>query len=152
MKLRIHHVALQTAQFDQSIKFYTEILGAELLERRPFKRREMAWLRAGDTRLEWLSVRRGETLSPWSDVQPGPVHLVFEVPNLNEFLTRAPEMGASFHPSHPEPFTPPVPGAGRMAYLLGQTEKTSRFASRTDLEALFAVPVLTPFHFQPGDF
>jgi catechol 2,3-dioxygenase-like lactoylglutathione lyase family enzyme len=119
MKLRIHHVALQAAQFDQSIKFYTEILGAERLERPPFKRREMAWRRIGTPRLELFSARHEKALSLWSDFQPGPVHLAFEVPNLNAFLTRALEREATFHPSQPEPFTPPVPGAGRMAYLLG---------------------------------
>ncbi|HLQ45090.1 MAG TPA: VOC family protein [Planctomycetaceae bacterium] len=35
---RFHHVALQTAHLDQSVQFYTEVLGAELLARRPFKR------------------------------------------------------------------------------------------------------------------
>ena len=119
MTPRIHHVALQTANFDQAIKFYTELFGAELLVRRPFKRREMAWLKIGGIQLELFCVRAGERLIDWNDFLPGPVHLAFEVDNLDDFLDRAKTLGALLHPSHPEPFTPPVSGAGRIAYLLG---------------------------------
>ncbi|MFM9963846.1 MAG: VOC family protein [Planctomycetaceae bacterium] len=116
---RVHHVALQTAHLDQAVKFYTELFGAELLSRRPFKRREMAWLKLGEIRLELFSVRAGERLSDWNDFLPGPVHLAFEVPDLDTFLDRVRTLGACLHPSHPEPFIPPVSGAGRIAYLLG---------------------------------
>ena len=121
MTVRLHHVAVHTAHFDQSLRFYTELLGAELLTRRPFKHREMAWLKVGEVRLELFSTRSGETdlLQTWTDHIPGPVHLAFEVDDLNAFLDRAQKLGARLHPSHPEPFTPPVPGAGRIAYLLG---------------------------------
>ena len=54
-----------------------------------------------------------------TDFVPGPVHLCFEVADLDHFLDRAKSLGAQLHPSHPEPFTPPVPEAGRIAYLLG---------------------------------
>lgn len=118
-ELRLHHVGVQTANLDQAVKFYTEVLGAELLARGPFKRREMAWLRLGALKLELFSVRAGERLKDWSDFIPGPVHLAFEVVNLDAFLKRAKALGAQLHPSHPEPFQPPVAGAGRMAYLLG---------------------------------
>lgn len=115
----VHHVAVQTACLDLSIKFYTELFEAELVVRRPFKRREMAWLRWGNLRLELFSVRSGEQLSGWDDCIPGPVHLAFEVENLNVFLDRAKRLGFGFHPSHPEPFVPPVSGASPIAYLLG---------------------------------
>ncbi len=116
---RVHHVALQTAHLDQAVRFYTDLFGAELLSRRPFKRREMAWLKLGALRLELFSGRAGERLNDWNDFIPGPVHLAFEVADLDAFLNRAKSLGAQLHPSHPEPFTPPVPGAGRIAYLLG---------------------------------
>lgn len=116
---RVHHVALQTSHLDQAVRFYVELFGAELLSRRPFKRREMAWLAIGDLKLELFSARSGERLGDWSDFIPGPVHLAFEVTDLDDFLQRAKSFGAQLHPSHPEPFTPPVPGAGRIAYLLG---------------------------------
>src|SRR3954463_15372102 len=103
--LAIHHVAVQTADLDRSIQFYTDILGAELVSRAPFKRREMAWLKVGETFLELFSARRGETLAPWSDFVPGPVHIAFAVEDLDAFLNHAREKGAALHPSHPEPFT-----------------------------------------------
>lgn len=132
LKLRIHHVAVQTAHFDQSLRFYTELLGAELLVRRPFKRREMAWLKIGDLQLELFSVRAGEQLANWSDFIPGPVHLAFEASNLNAFLDQAQSFGAKLHPSHPEPFVPPVPGAGRIAYLLGPDGEEVEVRERED--------------------
>lgn len=113
------HVAIQTANFDAAVEFYTKILAAELLEVRPFKRRRSAWLRLGAVRIELFSNREGETLPEWTDFHRGPVHIAVRVPNLDEFLTAAMAKGAKFHPSHPAPFTPPVPGARPIAYLLG---------------------------------
>ena len=48
----IHHIAIQTGHFDEAVAFYTDIIGAELCERRPFKRRQMAWLKVGNVMLE----------------------------------------------------------------------------------------------------
>ena len=115
----IHHVAIQTSDLDRAIAFYVEVLGAELLVRRPFKAREMAWLRIGAVQLELFSARRGQQLTPWSDDYSGPVHLALVVEDVDAFLVVAQARGARLHPSHPEPFVPPVPGAGKMAYLLG---------------------------------
>lgn len=115
----LHHVAVQTARFDESLRFYVDVLGCELRVRRPFKRREMAWLVAGAVQIELFSVRAGETLGEWSDYIPGPVHLAFTVDDLDTFLAHAARHGIGLHPSHPEPFTPPVAGAGRIAYLRG---------------------------------
>ncbi len=115
----IHHVAVQTSDLDAALRFYVDLLGAELLERRPFKRREMAWLRAGSLRIELFSRRAGEELLPWDDRYSGPVHLSFMVEDVDAFLYAALARGARLHPSHPEPFVPPVAGAGKMAYLLG---------------------------------
>lgn len=128
----IHHVAIQTADLDRALRFYTEILGAELLERRRFKRREQAWLRVGEVRLELYTVREGETLDGWSDRYSGPVHLAFAVPDLDAFLAAAQERGARFHPSHPEPFVPPVSGAGLIAYLEGPDGEEVEIRSAED--------------------
>ncbi len=118
-RVAVHHVALQTSHFDEAVAFYRDVLGLELLEQRPFKRRRLAWLRAGEVLLELFSNREGDALQAWTDFHPGPVHLAFEVDDLDEFLRHAKKLGAGLHPSHPEPFVPPVPGAGRIAYLVG---------------------------------
>jgi catechol 2,3-dioxygenase-like lactoylglutathione lyase family enzyme len=115
----IHHVAIQTSDLDRALAFYVDLLGAELLVRRPFKQREMAWLRIGSVQLELFSARRGQQLLPWSDDTSGPVHLALVVDDIDAFLAAALARGAKYHPSHPAPFVPPVPGAGKMAYLLG---------------------------------
>jgi glyoxylase I family protein len=115
----LHHVAVQTGRYREAVRFYTEVLGMRVLQDRPFKRRTVAWLQAGNTLVEVFSNRAGEELTPWHDRAAGPVHLAFEVPNLREFLAWARARGAVLHPSHPEPFVPPVPGAREIAYLLG---------------------------------
>ena len=115
----IHHIAIQTSDLDRALAFYVDLLGAELLVRRQFKSRQMAWLRVGHVQLELFSNRAGQSLKPWSDFYSGPVHLAFQVDDLDAFLQEAHALGARFHPSHPAPFVPPVPGAGKIAYLLG---------------------------------
>jgi predicted dehydrogenase/catechol 2,3-dioxygenase-like lactoylglutathione lyase family enzyme len=115
----IHHTAVQTSDIDKALKFYTEVLGAKLLERRNFKKRDMAWLKVGDVKIELFSKREGEELEAWNDFYSGPVHIAFAVQDLDAFLEAAVGRGAQFHPSHPEPFVPPVPGAQKIAYLLG---------------------------------
>lgn len=122
-KITLDHIAIQTSHFDAAIDFYVGILGATLLSRGRFKKREAAWLQIGDgedaVKLELFSRRDGETLAPWSDFTSGPVHLALRVPDLAAFLNEALEKGATYHSSHPAPFTPPVTGARPIAYLLG---------------------------------
>lgn len=115
----LHHVAVQTRDLDEAIKFYTDVLGMKLQRRGPFKKREIAWLQFGNTLIELLGPRTGDVLLDWSDQYVGPIHLAFVVPDLDAFLAEAMGRGAAFHPSHPEPFQPPIDGARRIAYLLG---------------------------------
>jgi catechol 2,3-dioxygenase-like lactoylglutathione lyase family enzyme len=115
----IHHVAIQTSSIEAAVAFYTDVLGAQLLEKGKFKKRDMVWLRIGDTKVELFSRREGEQLLPWNDAYSGPVHLAILVKDLDVFLESALQKGAKFHPSHPGPFVPPVPGASKIACLLG---------------------------------
>lgn len=117
--ISIDHIAVQTSDLDKAVRFYIEVLGAILLQRGRFKRRQMAWLRVGETKIELFSKREGEMLEAWNDFYSGPVHIAFRVRNLDEFLSEALANGARFHPSHPAPFVPPVQGATKIAYLLG---------------------------------
>ena len=128
----VHHIALQTSNVDKALNFYTNVLGAELLGRRTFKKRNMAWLKVGEVKLELFSVRQGEALEVWSDFYSGPVHIAFTVEDLDVFLEAACRHGAQFHPSHPEPFVPPVPGAGKIAYLLGPDGEEVEIRSASD--------------------
>ena len=71
----VHHVAIQTQRFDESVRFYVDVLGCELLVRRPFKSREMAWISVGNVQIELFSARAGQQLQPWSDFTPGPTSI-----------------------------------------------------------------------------
>jgi len=128
----IHHVAVQTDDIEKALHFYTTVLGAELLRSSKFKKRDMAWLKVGDVNIELFSKRAGEELDPWSDFYSGPVHIAFVVENLDAFLDAALRRGAQFHPSHPEPFVPPAPGAQKIAYLLGPDGEEVEIRSRSD--------------------
>jgi predicted dehydrogenase/catechol 2,3-dioxygenase-like lactoylglutathione lyase family enzyme len=115
----LHHVAIQTQSFETAIDFYTRVLGIQLIERKTFKSRELAWLRLGNSMIELYSARRGEALSPWNDHNVGTVHFAIQVPNLDCYLSSVLSRGAEFHPSHPEPFCPPVRNARPIALLRG---------------------------------
>ena len=128
----IHHIAVQTRDIDKALRFYKNVLGAELLERRKFKKRSMAWLKVGEVKLELSSVREDEALEVWSDFYSGPVHIAFSVEDLDAFLEAARRRGAQFPPSHPKPFVPPVPGAGKIAYLLGPDGEEIEIRSASD--------------------
>jgi catechol 2,3-dioxygenase-like lactoylglutathione lyase family enzyme len=130
----IDHVAVQTSNLDTALDFYVGILGAELVVRQKFKRRQIAWLRVGNVKIELFSEREGESLKEWSDFYSGPVHISFLVPNLDSFLREALAKGARFHPSHPEPFLPPVPGASKIAYLLGPDGEEVEIRDRDDIK------------------
>ena len=129
------HIAIQTSHLDNAIEFYVDILGAELITRRKFKRRQMAWLRFGQTKIELFSKRDRETLLQWSDFYSGPVHISLLVEDLETFLKHVLAKGAEFHPSHPEPFTPPVKGAGMIAYLRGPDGEEVELRSLDDTGA-----------------
>jgi len=128
----IHHIAIQTSDIDKALNFYTNVLGAQLLERRKFKKRNFAWLKVGEVKLELFSAREDEELEVWRDFYSGPVHIAFTVENLDVFLEAACQHGAQFHPSHPEPFVPPVPGAGKIAYLIGPDGEEVEIRSASD--------------------
>jgi catechol 2,3-dioxygenase-like lactoylglutathione lyase family enzyme len=117
--LALHHVAMQTNNLDRAIYFYVDVLGGTLVERTRFKRREMAWIALGGIKVELFSKRDGETLQEWSDYYSGPVHLALVIEDLDAFIAHAASMGVPLHPSHPQPFVPPVDRPVRIAYLRG---------------------------------
>jgi catechol 2,3-dioxygenase-like lactoylglutathione lyase family enzyme len=116
--IELAHVAIQTSELGKSLQFYCDIIGGTLIERRPFKKRELAWVDIDGIQLEIYSKRHDEQLEDWSDRYSGPVHIAFRVSDLSEFLENAIRKGARFHPSHPAPFAP-IAGARTIAYLLG---------------------------------
>lgn len=104
-KLTLHSIALQTASFEQSYKFYTEILGLRVV-REPFqfKTRKLAWLDAGSALIELYSMRHGETSVPYSDNRLGPDHIAFVVGDLDAMIYHLIENGVKIIKG---PYVPP---------------------------------------------
>ena len=68
---RIDHVEMIPRDFDQSIKFYTEVLGFRVKQQMPISApplEEIAYLELGDTVLELMRVTDAAVISadPWS--------------------------------------------------------------------------------------
>jgi len=87
-RARVNHVAVQTACFENAFKFYTELLGLQILKD-PFLfsgKRTLAWLDAGAVAIELYSVKNGEEPLPYSKRSVGPDHISFEVEDLDALI------------------------------------------------------------------
>ncbi|WP_319370630.1 VOC family protein [uncultured Ilyobacter sp.] len=87
MKIKaLHHVCIQTDCYENSKKFYVEILGFEIIKETPrFHDRDYnTWLKLGDFMIELQTSKSGTIFSKWSSMNLGPVHLSFLVDNVEE--------------------------------------------------------------------
>jgi glyoxylase I family protein len=82
----LHHVCIQTECYEESKKFYTEILDFKIVKETPnFHNRDYnTWLRLGDFMIELQTPKMGTKFSKWSSMNAGPVHLSFLVDNITE--------------------------------------------------------------------
>lgn len=92
---RIHHVCIQTEKYQESLDFYNKILGFEILSETPnFHTRAFnTWLKLGDFMIELQTAKSGDTLSPWSNINEGIVHMCFLVDNIEEEYNRIKSLG-----------------------------------------------------------
>ena len=79
MDLRVHHVCIQTEKYEESLDFYTRILGFKIIkETKNFHKREYnTWLSLGDFMIEIQTKKEGDILKPWSSKAEGIVHICF---------------------------------------------------------------------------
>ena len=79
MDLRVHHVCIQTEKYEESLDFYTRILGFKIIkETKNFHKREYnTWLSLGDFMIELQTKKEGDSLNPWSSKAEGIVHICF---------------------------------------------------------------------------
>lgn len=86
----LHHVCIQTNQYEESLKFYTDILGFELVsETANFHGRDFnTWLKDEEFMIELQTAKRGDKLSRCNSLSTGIVHMCFKVDNVNKELDR----------------------------------------------------------------
>lgn len=95
MGLRIHHVCIQTNEYEASKTFYQNILGFLLVkETRGFHGREYnTWLQLGDFYIELQTGK--ERLATYQKEAEGIVHLAFEVDDLPKKVKELESMGVN---------------------------------------------------------
>lgn len=91
----MHHVCIQTEKYEDSLEFYTKILGFELVSETPnFHRRDFnTWLRLGTFMIELQTAKKEEKLNKWSSSNEGIVHMCFLVDNVQAEFDRIKKLG-----------------------------------------------------------
>jgi glyoxylase I family protein len=82
---KIHHVAIQTRDFEKALYFYTQVLGFKIVKE-PFSYkglRTLTWIDMGGMMIELFSVKKGREGTDFDDTRVGSVHIAFEVENLS---------------------------------------------------------------------
>lgn len=91
----MHHVCIQTEKYKESLNFYTEILGFEIIKETPnfHKRSFNTWLKQGTFMIELQTAKEGDTLKEWNSLNQGIVHMCFIVDNVKEEFNRIKSLG-----------------------------------------------------------
>lgn len=87
MKIKsLHHICIQTKQYEKSLKFYNEIMGFKIIkETADFHGRDYnTWLELGNIMIELQTQKKGKPLNNWSSLNEGPVHFCFLVEDIEE--------------------------------------------------------------------
>jgi glyoxylase I family protein len=116
---QIHHVAVQTANFEKAFKFYTETLGLKI-QKEPFqfKGRTLTWLDGGGIKIELFSIKAGKEPQKYDARRVGTDHIALEVKRLDDAISYLSERGVTILK---EPFYPPTadPFQPRVAFIEG---------------------------------
>lgn len=88
--VRLHHVAVQTADLVRARRFYETVLGCSVLKtERTAKGRNIVWLSCGACRIELYGAKPGQPLAPgWNANGVGPLALGFHVRDLDAEVAR----------------------------------------------------------------
>lgn len=91
----VHHVCIQTDNYEESRDFYTRILGFEVVSETPnFHSREYnTWLKLDNFMIELQTPKKGDNFNKWSSLNSGPVHMAFMVDNVEEEYERIKSLG-----------------------------------------------------------
>ena len=91
----LHHVCIQTDKYKESLDFYTNILGFQVVnETKNFHNREYnTWIKYGEFMIELQTAKCDDTLNKWSSLNSGPVHLGFLVDDVEKEFRRIKSLG-----------------------------------------------------------
>ncbi|MFS0840692.1 VOC family protein [Paenibacillus sp. 1P03SA] len=94
----IHHICIQTSCYEQSLAFYRDALGFEVVQETPgfHTRGYNSWLRLGEFYIELQTGKAGEELQPVNTSSRGIVHFCLWVEDLEEEVRSLKESGAEF--------------------------------------------------------
>jgi len=102
----IHHVALICTDYERSRRFYTELLGLELI-REIYREERQSWkadLRIGACQLELFSFPAPAPRPSYPEAT-GLRHLAFAVDRLDPVIARLQEAGVAVEPIRTDPYT-----------------------------------------------
>lgn len=99
----VQHVALVVTDVDRAVRFYTEVLGCEVVAERPDFGLPGAWLRAGDQQVHLALAPE----APADTLQ----HFALEIDDLPGAIDEIRAAGWKIDP------VPLTPGAGHQAFL-----------------------------------
>lgn len=94
----VHHLCIQTNHYQESLNFYQEVLGFELVLETPnFHTRDYnTWLKLGDFHIELQTGKLGESLCSYNQNSQGIVHFCLWVEDLAREVQRIKHLGYEF--------------------------------------------------------
>jgi len=97
-----HHFCIHTSNYDDSLSFYKDLLGFELVKDDLYapKRLHRTWLKRGPLMIELLSAKCNKPYGAYSNSIQGVSHLSFEVVNIETAYEEACSFGATVKPKH----------------------------------------------------
>ncbi|WP_282172317.1 VOC family protein [Cytobacillus firmus] len=94
----VHHICIQTNNYEESLKFYRDILGFELIVESPnfHKRYYNSWLKLGAFYIELQTGKVGENLKSVNPNTQGIIHFCLWVDDLVKEVQTIKKLGYNF--------------------------------------------------------
>ncbi|WP_394578571.1 VOC family protein [Cytobacillus firmus] len=94
----VHHICIQTNNYEESLKFYRDILGFELIEESPnfHKRYYNSWLKLGAFYIELQTGKVGENLKSVNQNTQEIIHFCLWVDDLVKEVQTIKQLGYNF--------------------------------------------------------
>ena len=91
----MHHVCIQTEKYEESLEFYTRILGFEIVQETPnFHNRAFnTWLKLGNFMIELQTSKNNIPFEKYSTLNEGIVHMCFYTDSVEDEYNRIKSLG-----------------------------------------------------------